>query len=253
MPPQSPPGDPTPPSEGAVLDFDVALREALDPALAFPDGSFQEIRSDSAFTHLTDRWAEWLLELRRLLAEGGRLEIGLSDHGRFGEITRESWEESRIGMTVLAAPDGPGQWLVFHSEWWLRAHWGRAFVVVSVDEAEGRRRITLRRAPGEVTPEELHRPEPGDDRELAAAQANVAYLAEQLDQAAVRHRTELDEQREEMGRELMRRAFAAADGDWARGGPGSPAALVAAEYEATTSWRLTKPLRDLGRLLRRDR
>ena len=56
-----------------------------------------------------------------------------------------------------------------------------------------------------------------------------------------------------MNRELMRRSFAAADLEWARGGPGSPAALVAAEYEATTSWRMTKPLRALGRLLRRDR
>jgi hypothetical protein len=51
----------------------------------------------------------------------------------------------------------------------------------------------------------------------------------------------------------MRRSFAAADAEWARGGPGSPASLVAAEYEATTSWRLTKPLRELGRLFRRDR
>ena len=55
-----------------------------------------------------------------------------------------------------------------------------------------------------------------------------------------------------MGRELMRRSFAEADREWARGGAGSPAMLVAAEYEATTSWKLTKPLRAMGRLLRRE-
>ena len=56
-----------------------------------------------------------------------------------------------------------------------------------------------------------------------------------------------------MNRELMRRSFAEADRDWARGGAGSPAMVVAAEYEATTSWKLTKPLRAMGRLLRRER
>jgi hypothetical protein len=54
-----------------------------------------------------------------------------------------------------------------------------------------------------------------------------------------------------MNRELMRRAFAEADLEWSRRGQGSPAMLVAAEYEATTSWKITKPLRTLGRMLRR--
>jgi hypothetical protein len=113
--------------------------------------------------------------------------------------------------------------------------------------------VVLTRAPGDITPDELRRPDSGDERELAAAQANALYLGEQLDRAWQGHRRELEKQREDMNRELMRRSFAAADAEWARGGPGSPAALVAAEYEASTSWRLTKPLRELGRLLRRDR
>ena len=70
--------------------------------------------------------------------------------------------------------------------------------------------------------------------------------------AGLRESHELEELREEMGRELMRRSFAEADREWARGGAGSPAMLVAAEYEATTSWKLTKPLRAMGRLLRRE-
>lgn len=77
--------------------------------------------------------------------------------------------------------------------------------------------------------------------QLAAARAEADRL-----------RNDLEELREEMNRELMRRSFAEADREWARGGAGSPAMLVAAEYEATTSWKLTKPLRAMGRLLRRE-
>jgi hypothetical protein len=101
--------------------------------------------------------------------------------------------------------------------------------------------------------EELPPEQPGDEQELAAARRHAAQLAEQLEAAEARHRRELEELREDMNRELMRRSFAAADLEWARRGPGSPATLVAAEYEATTSWRLTKPLRAVGRMLRRAR
>ena len=79
------------------------------------------------------------------------------------------------------------------------------------------------------------------------------YLRSQLDLLAKRHRHQLAELREETGRELMRRSFAAADLEWARRGPGSPATLAAAEYEATTSWRVTRPLRALGAMVRRLR
>jgi hypothetical protein len=93
---------------------------------------------------------------------------------------------------------------------------------------------------------------PDQNRELEAARAEAARLREELEYAEQRHRRELDELREEMSRELMRRAFAAADLDWSRRGAGSPAMLLAAEYESTTSWKITKPLRALGRMLRRS-
>jgi hypothetical protein len=238
---------------GSMFDFDAALAETAKPPLPHADRSLGEIRAGEAFTRLVDDWAEWLLELRRVLADDGRLEIGLFGPERFDELTGYAWDESRIGMTVLSALDGPGHRLVFHSEWWVRAHWGRAFEIVSIKDSGGRRLVVLTRAPGDITPDELRRPDSGDERELAAAQANALYLGEQLDRAWQGHRRELEKQREDMNRELMRRSFAAADAEWARGGPGSPAALVAAEYEASTSWRLTKPLRELRRLLRRDR
>jgi hypothetical protein len=235
-----------------MLDFDAAISESKAPPLPHPDDSFSEIEARSAFTQLHEGWAEWLLELRRLLAAGGRLRIGLASPESFDELTTAAWDESRVGMTVVSALDGPGRRVVFHSEWWLRAHWGRAFEVVSIKEGEDRE-ILLTTRDGPVTADDLRRPEPGDERELAAAQANAILLGVQLDLTSDGLRRALDQQREDMHRELMRRSFLKADADWARGGPGSPAARVAAEYEATTSWRLTKPLRSLGRLLRRDR
>ena len=231
-----------------MLDFDAALAETEAPPLPHPDGSFGEIEARSAFTRLTEDWAEWLLEARRLLSENGRLVVGLASPAEFEALTGAAWDEQRIGMTVVSALDGPGRRLVFHAEWWLRAHWGRAFEVVSVGQGD-ERRIVLTTRDEHPTADELRRPEPGDERELAAAQANAHLLEGQLD----RSRRQLEVQREDMHRELMRRSFEAADAEWARGGPGSPAALVAAEYEATTSWRVTRPLRALGALLRRDR
>jgi SAM-dependent methyltransferase len=231
-----------------MLDFDAAIAAAEAPPLPHADASFGEIEARTAFTHLTDDWAEWLLEARRLLSDGGRLIVGLASPGDFERLTGAGWDDGRLGMTVLSALDGRGRRVVFHSEWWLRAHWGRAFEVVSIGGDEDRR-VVLTTGGGQLTPEDLRRPEPGDERELEAARANASYLGDQLD----RSRQQLETQREDMHRELMRRSFASADAEWARGGPGSPAALVAAEYEATTSWRMTKPLRALGALLRRDR
>jgi hypothetical protein len=230
-----------------ALDFDAALGSASHPPLELPDSSVELAWSLEAFTRISDGWADWLLDLRRLLADRGVLVIGLAAAEEFERLTGAAWEDSRIGMTVLSRMKGAGGRIVFHSEWWLRAHWGRAFDVVELAEGDGRRLIVLRAKDAAASAEDLARPEPGEDRELAAAGANSAYLGAQLEVAERR----VEELREEMNRELMRRSFDAADRDWARRGPGSPAMLVAAEYEATTSWRLTKPLRSLGRLLRR--
>ena len=233
----------------AELDFDAALAEATDPPLPQADGSFERIRADRAFTRLTDGWAEWLLELRRLVTADGHLVVGLAARESFERLSGRPWDEDRLGMTVLSALNGPGAHMVFHSEWWLRAHWGRAFEFVSIEEREGRSFVSLRAGGGEISPDQLERPEPGDQRELAAARANALYLADQFDRASRRW----EQEREDTNRELMRRAFVEADLDWARRGPGSPAMLVAAEYEATTSWRITKPMRAVGRMLRRRR
>jgi hypothetical protein len=236
----------------SALDFDAALAQSPHPPLAHRDGSFGLICSVSAFTRMDRGWAAWLLELRRLLADDGLLVIGLSAPAEFERLSGTAWEDSRLGMTVLAALGGTRDTVIFHSEWWLRAHWGRAFQIRDIERGEPRR-VVMRKSLGRLLPDDLERPESGDERELAAAFTNAALLRSQLDLMRERHRGQIEELREEMGRELMRRSFAAADLEWARGGPGSPAALVAAEYEATTSWKLTRPLRALGARLRRAR
>jgi hypothetical protein len=234
---------------GPELDFDAALAGGVVSPLPLADSSVERITSDSAFTRLADGWAEWLLELRRLLAGDGLVIVGLAPRESFERLSGQPWDDDRVGMTLLSALNGPGTRVVFHSEWWLRAHWGRAFEFVSIEEDDGRSSVTLRARGGEISAEELERPEQGDRRELAAARANASYLAEQFDRASRRW----EQEREDTNRELMRRAFVEADLDWARRGPGSPAMLVAAEYEATTSWRITKPMRAVGRMLRRHR
>jgi SAM-dependent methyltransferase len=245
---------------GPALDLDQALENGEPPPLPLPDVSFRLIWSRSAFTRLADGWAEWLLEAARLLADDGIAVVGLADRDQFGRLTGEAWDESRIGMTTLDASDQtldssdqtPAA-AVFHSEWWLRSHWGRAFARVELSEREGQRHVVLREPVGGISAEQLERPAEGDERELAAASANASYLRSQLDLLGKRHRHQLAEQREETGRELMRRSFAAADLEWVRRGPGSLAMLAGAEYEATTSWRLTRPLRALGAMVRRLR
>ena len=123
-------------------------------------------------------------------------------------------------MTVLSALDGAVAQAVFHSEWWLRAHWGRAFEFVSIEDREGRWFAALRRTEGEVSAAELERPEPGDQRELAAARANALYLASPV-RVARSAPPRGARSSEDMNRELMRRAFVEADLEWARRGPGS--------------------------------
>ena len=83
------------------------------------------------------------------------------------------------------ATGGPN---VLHSEWWLRAHWGRAFEVVNVrpffDDGQlrqGHGWILLREddRPAPTTTE-LERLEPDEPREIAALQFNIEFGAERV-------------------------------------------------------------------------
>ena len=188
-----------------------AFRCSEEPPLPQPDGYFDLIYAMSVYTHLTDRWAEWLLEHHRVLAPDGLLLVSFLGQGMIQPLVGEEWNENQIGMNSLWAGK---QWdaggpIAFHSPWWLRAHWGRAFEVVRIvphtgrESPEGHGLILLRRKPVQLSAEDLKRFEPGEEREVQA----LAHHAEQLQRETLLLRAEID------------------------------------ELYASASWRVTKPMR----------
>ncbi|MEA2350370.1 MAG: hypothetical protein QOG86_1311, partial [Thermoleophilaceae bacterium] len=110
-----------------------------DPVLPVPDGQFDVVWGTSVFTHIFRDWARWLLELRRVLRDDGYLVLTFLNEGMvdlWREMTDgEEWDADRLGMAVFRqdAPWDQGGPVVFHSEWWLRAHWGRAFEIDRIE------------------------------------------------------------------------------------------------------------------------
>ncbi len=154
---------------------------AKQPPMAKPDGCFDLIWASSVFTHLVRDWSAWLVELHRVLADDGILMASFLGRGAWESSEREPWDEDEVGMCVLRAGQpwemyGP---TVFHSEWWLRAHWGRAFEFLSLDRGEQRDShgwVVLRKRAGAVSAAEIERPDAYEARELGAALRNNELL-----------------------------------------------------------------------------
>ncbi len=196
------------------------LEENLSPLYRFyvsdrrpmphPDEYFDLIYAISVFTHITDEWADWLLELRRILKPGGLLLATFIGPRSWERSLHREVAEDELGIAMLrldqsyATTSGP---LVLHSPWWIRAHWGRAFDVVTLwphgfawprergeSQEEVDRRLAFanpghgvfvgRKRPGAVGADELRRPEPGDPREDASRRQQAAIA----DEEAVRAR-----------------------------------------------------------------
>lgn len=190
------------------------------PPTSCAPGSFDLIYAFSVWTHLVDEWSAWLLEMHRLLDPEGVLIItvfgpGIAAHGML------PIGDNVTGMNVLAPGtpwDGGGP-LIVHSEWWLRTHWGRAFEIVELRPGQetgpppllGQGVVVMRKRDGEFTRADLERPEPGEPRELAAAQENVATLRAEVEELAAENRM----------------------------------------FAASRSWRLGRPLRAVARVARR--
>lgn len=198
------------------------------PPLEYPDSHFDLIWAVSVFTHLTDSWSRWLLELHRLLGSDGLLIATFHGGEDFKgmEIYDETWDEDRIGMNVLRPgtsweDGGPA---VFHSHWWLEAHWGRAFEIEQIHPTGFGRLsqgvVLLRKKDVELEPEDLERPEPGETRELEAVSHNVRQLCKEIAFLRSEREHHLHVQRE-------------------------LEALVDT-FRTSHSWRLTAPLRRLA-------
>jgi ubiquinone/menaquinone biosynthesis C-methylase UbiE len=170
--------------------------------LPHPDEYFDLVYAISVFTHITTDWAAWMLELRRILKPGGFLLATFIGPRQWERSLRRQVDERDLGMAMLRldqsyeSTSGP---LVLHSPWWVRAHWGRAFEVVTLwphgfvwprrpgeTQEEVDRRLWAAspghgvfvgaKGPGELTPADLERPEPGDEREARASRLQAELI-----------------------------------------------------------------------------
>jgi hypothetical protein len=140
------------------------------------------------------------------------------------------WDEDRVGMNVIKKwnPWDEGGPIVFHSEWWIREHWGRAFEILSVersdpDDPEGQGAALLRPRRALLNRAKLERP--GEDpRELAALRRNIDQLHREAKDLFLQLEAEVGRLREELAR-----------------------------VSRSRSWRLTAPLRATMAALRRRR
>jgi SAM-dependent methyltransferase len=217
-----------------------------EPGLPRPDGFFDFAYALSVFTHLTDHWAGWLLELHRVLKPDGLLLATFLNEPTWAEFGRGRWDEERTGMLVTKKwnPWDSGGPIVFHSEWWIREHWGRAFDVLELERSDpddvGQGAALLRARPVRLSPAELEQ-RADDPRELDALELNLEQL-----------HAEAAELFSQLGAVTARNQHLSAELERVQ----AETALAQAELESissSNSWRLTRPLRVGRALLRRTK
>ena len=185
-----------------------------DPPLGLEHGSFDLIWALSVFTHLTDSSIPWLLELHRLLKPDGLLIATYMGRWTSEELIGETWDEDRVGMNALRHDQdwdlgGP---MTLMSDWWVKAHWGRAFEILRVEPlVHGQSWALMKKRDVRLTPAQLEEPERDEPREHLALRHNIDQL--RRDQEAMVAETRLS-------------------------------------YENSRSWRITAPLRAFGRVRR---
>ncbi len=104
--------------------------------------AFDLVYAISVFSHLSDHWASWLLDIHRVLKPGGLLIATFMGEGMIERIAGEPWDDNKIGMACYVPGtgwDGGGP-MVLLSPWWIEEHWGRLFhidrVLPLADSAE---------------------------------------------------------------------------------------------------------------------
>lgn len=131
--------------------IDTAVN-GFEPPLPYPDGRFGSVVSVSLFTHLdAARQERWISEVRRVLAPGGVAVVSVHSPEAFTSFASGASPTAipperlarhapleRAGFVFEATPpsrwnalrfiDADGGWgLAFHTEPWLREHWGPHF------------------------------------------------------------------------------------------------------------------------------
>jgi SAM-dependent methyltransferase len=172
-----------------------AFCNELAPPLRLAQESIDLVYATSVFTHIGELWSDWLLELHRVLAPGGWLISSYLGEGMWEALIGERYDEDAVGMTIRRHWTAQDAW-VFHSEWWLREHWGRLFDVEAV--ARPRRTpsgappvthsyIALRKRAVMLSKADLEHCNPAEPRELAGLQTNMRLLRQELDSIVDEH------------------------------------------------------------------
>ena len=190
-------------------------------------------------------------------------------------VVKEPYDEDRAGMTVVpeTAPgyvDGPG--IVFHSDWWLREHWGRAFEILEIDHPQApsdgnepleQNFLLARKRPVSPSTEELERVNPNESRELESLRTNVRVL---LRQSRTLHKNlrgmqsgsehlrrridQLEPSHDRLRQRLDQRGAEAPSATGQAAGATSHSSnrqqLMLRQVTNSRSWRLTAPLRTLA-------
>ena len=99
------------------------------PHLPLESNYFDLIYVISVFTHLTTTWKPWLLELRRVLKPGGIALITFHNRIAYEHNTGNKFDEDNSGMLVMheGLDWNEGGPMVYHSNQWIRRHWGQLF------------------------------------------------------------------------------------------------------------------------------
>lgn len=122
------------------------------PHLPFPDGYFDVICAASVLTAIESLADAWLMELRRVLAPGGRLYVTVHDNHSIdmllsypagsrmhwlGDLLRRAERETKFlerDWSTLVLNDGLAETQVFHNRRYLEATWGRWFEILAIEE-----------------------------------------------------------------------------------------------------------------------
>lgn len=153
------------------------------PPLAQPDDRFDLVYGMSVFTHITDQWSHWLIELHRVMRPGAIAVISVLGPVAAPRLLGIDWDD-RIGMASI---DSHKDWevggpSVLLSEWWVREHWGRAFEILGFDYPDdwfAHDFVVMRKREIAVSAEQLEAVDPRDPREYAAVACNLDILQRQ--------------------------------------------------------------------------
>jgi SAM-dependent methyltransferase len=154
------------------------------PPLAQPDDRFDLVYGMSVFTHITDQWSNWLVELHRVMRPGAIAVLSLLGAVAGPRLLGIDWDD-RIGMAAIDFQKGweVGGPSALLAEWWVREHWGRAFEILRFvdcpDDWYSHDFVVMRKLDVAVTAEELESVDPRNPREYASVVCNLEILQRQ--------------------------------------------------------------------------